>query len=571
MSGLDDTLTRKTLGPGSVVADRYRIIERLGQGGVGTVFRVEHTAMAKQMAMKVLRAEVSSIPEVQERFEREARSAARLDDPRIVQVTDFGRAEDGLFFLVMELVEGALLSDKLAKGVTREEAIEIVDDLLGAVDHAHSHDVIHRDLKPDNVMCLTIDGKLRVKVLDFGLAKITEGDAGRTLTQAGMVFGTPRYMSPEQASAETADHRSDLYSVGVILYEALAGKPPFEGDSAVDVLRAHITKPPPAVVKLHPKLQAVLDCALAKRADERFGSAAAFRDALATAQAEVLGTPRSERTTDSGIAPPKTDGAPTPVAALPVRAKSSSSDAPASNEVEPRRRRSPLLLVAVILMVLLGALTMVGGGGPEKVEAALDRGDLTAARAAVDELAKTHPDDPTTYMAVGQVALAENKPDDAHQAFARALKLDPEIASEVRFSTTMIALVKKNAAPSSEVVKDVAADGGRGSIPFLVEVFEETPSASIRRRAYAGLERLEGVDQIPNPVERLAADLRKLKDGECELRRWYVRRFADLDDPAILPALEHEADRSGVLPFVSVNGCMKDELRSQIARREKSG
>src|SRR5688500_1597910 len=176
---------------------------------MGSVYRVEHTMMAKEMAMKLLRPELSGIMEVAERFEREAKSAARLDHHYIVRVTDFGKTETGALFLVMELLEGRSLTSLLEerRKLDANEAILLVDQVLEALDHAHGHAVIHRDLKPDNVMLVEKDGRRVVKLLDFGLAKITETklEDGRQLTTAGTVFGTPRYMSPEQASGEPTD------------------------------------------------------------------------------------------------------------------------------------------------------------------------------------------------------------------------------------------------------------------------------------------------------------------------------------------------------------------------------
>jgi eukaryotic-like serine/threonine-protein kinase len=234
---------------GEIVGERYRVVAQLGSGGMGTVYRVEHTLMAKEMAMKLLRPELSVIPQIVERFEREARSASRLDNEHIVRVMDFGRAPNGALYLVMELLEGESLTDRMKAVVSlpASEALEIADQVLAALEHAHSNGIVHRDLKPDNMMLVRRDSRVIVKILDFGLAKMTSESApGQpTLTQAGMVFGTPRYMAPEQAAAEPVDERTDLYAVGVLLYEMLSGKPPFMAPNAVDLLTAHLTQPVP--------------------------------------------------------------------------------------------------------------------------------------------------------------------------------------------------------------------------------------------------------------------------------------------------------------------------------------
>ncbi len=580
MTEVEDTQTRPRIGPGSIVDGRYRVIERLGEGGVGAVFVVEHQRMGKRMAMKLLRPELSAIPEIQERFEREARSASRLDDPRIVRATDFGKDASGPLYFVMELVDGRPLSAAMRAGLSSEDALDVIDDLLGAVAHAHKSDVIHRDLKPDNIMVVPPGGPVRVKVLDFGLAKITETGANQTLTQAGTVFGTPRYMSPEQAAAEPADHRADLYSIGVILFEALAGRPPFVGESAVDVLRAHITKDPPPIEGLPAPLSAIVRRALEKRPGDRFQSADAFRAALREARGLEASASIDPAATVRARAPE--DGTePTLARAAPPTAATNGTDAPSGDRprvaaprgesvtVEPEPRR-PLLLVGIALTAVLVAAMFMMGGGPETVEAALDRGDIAGARAAADLLAREHPDDPTTYLALGHVALAEDAPDAARDAFKRALELDQEMASEVRFAAAMIALVEKEAPPSEEVVKDIAAEGGLGSVPFLAEVFAKSPSAAVRRRAYAGLERLDAAEQAPDRVPKLVADLAAVPTRACEVRRWYVRRLLGIDTPAVRTAIEKEANRKGPLPFVPVNGCMDAELRAFSAKTKKA-
>lgn len=520
---------------GTTIAERYRVIERLGEGAIGAVYRVEHVHIAKEMAMKLLREEVSAIPEVVERFEREAQSAARLDDARIVRVTDFGKHQ-GSFYLVMELVDGESMSDRVKAGVTVDEAIQLIDELLLALEHAHGEGVIHRDLKPDNVMLVQKDGRTMVKVLDFGLAKITETNDA-PLTRAGMVFGTPRYMSPEQASAEPTDHRADIYSVGIMLFEMLAKEPPFTGASAVDVLRAHIAKDPPPLPPLgvsnerQAALESVVKRALAKHPQERFETAAAFRAALAkTSQ-------------------------PAPMATVVERSR--------PIEVVPTNRRHPLIAIAVAVTVLLIVLTMVGGGGPETVEAALDRGDLAGARAAAEQLVAEHPNDPTTYLALGHVALAAKDSDAAQKAFEKALELDRDIASEIRFSTEILRLAKEGEPPSEEVIRAVAKNGGLGSVLFLAQAFEVSKAASARRRAYAGLERLEATSDARDGLDTLIEDMKATPSNACTIRRWYLRRIVRFDDAKVREALMFEAGRGGG-PFNRSNECMKDELKAHL-------
>src|SRR4051794_39249636 len=199
---------------------------------MGAVYRVEHLMLKKELALKFLHAELGRLEEVARRFEREAEAAARLDHPNIVAVTDFGRTVDGMLFLVMELLQGQSLTatirpDGAGRPMPVERALHIERQILRALEHAHASGIVHRDLKPDNIMLVVRDGERDVvKLLDFGIAKITapqDGAPGEALTQAGVVFGTPEYLSPEQAMGEDADQRADLYSAGIVLYEMLTG------------------------------------------------------------------------------------------------------------------------------------------------------------------------------------------------------------------------------------------------------------------------------------------------------------------------------------------------------------
>ncbi|MEM6367986.1 MAG: protein kinase [Myxococcota bacterium] len=278
---------RGQLAVGDVIQDRYRVIEELGRGGMSIVYRAQHMHLLKDVAVKLLRPELSMLQNVVERFQREARAVCRLESPHIVRVTDFGRTEDDLLYLVMDLIEGGSLAGLLKRRerVEPKEAVDLVVQILSGLMHAHESDIVHRDLKPDNIMLLD-EARPTVKILDFGIAKLGGSGDTSSITQAGTVFGTPRYMSPEQAAGEPVDHRTDLYTVGVILYQLLTGKVPFEGDSTVQLLAKVLTQAPPPMEfeAAHPvvreELTRIAFRALAKEAEDRFASAAAFKRAL---------------------------------------------------------------------------------------------------------------------------------------------------------------------------------------------------------------------------------------------------------------------------------------------------
>jgi serine/threonine-protein kinase len=239
-SGVDPLL-------GTVIADRYRVDEKLGVGGMGAVYRAEHVLMKKPVAVKVLHREMTVVGEVVKRFEREAIAAGRIDHPNVTVATDFGKLRDGSFYLVLEYVPGRSLSAAMKEdGIFPvPRALFIARQVAAALGAAHAANIVHRDLKPDNVMLIERGGtKDFVKVLDFGIAKVNEDGAGQ-LTRIGSVFGTPQYMAPEQAAGKPVDHRADLYSLGLVLYEMLAGKPAFGSMELVAILTKQLTEPPP--------------------------------------------------------------------------------------------------------------------------------------------------------------------------------------------------------------------------------------------------------------------------------------------------------------------------------------
>jgi serine/threonine-protein kinase len=227
---------------------------------MGKVYAAEHVLMRKRLAVKVLHRELSAVPELVARFEREAMAAANIDHPNIAGATDFGRLEDGAVFLALELVEGRCLRDEIAKGpIPPLRALHIARQIAAALGSAHALSIVHRDLKPENVMLVEKAGDPDfVKVLDFGVARVPIGEGGPLatgpITRAGMVFGTPEYIPPEQALGQASDGRADLYSLGVILFEMLTGSRPFTGETKVSLVGQHIGKPPPLVTERAPGL-----------------------------------------------------------------------------------------------------------------------------------------------------------------------------------------------------------------------------------------------------------------------------------------------------------------------------
>lgn len=255
-------------------AERYEILSAAGSGGMGHVYRARHRGLDKQVALKVLATpgRGSRGERFEERFAREARVLARLDHPSCVRVLDYGRA-NGMQYIAMDLLEGETLHQVLRAGpMSTRRALAITRQLLGALAHAHSHGIIHRDVKPENVML--VKGGSRAVLIDFGLASLHDEAA---LTGAGMCMGSPSYLAPERLLGRPHDTRTDLYAVGVILYEMVAGVRPFAGESPEETMRLALHRPPRPLRALRrdisPALEELIRRALAKDPKRRFADA----------------------------------------------------------------------------------------------------------------------------------------------------------------------------------------------------------------------------------------------------------------------------------------------------------
>lgn len=306
-----------------ILSGRYELGELIGRGGMADVFRGIDTRLGRTVAIKLLRPDLARDPQFQARFKREAQAVAALNHPSIVAIYDTGdHAVPGdhedtvrVPYIVMEFVSGKTIRDLIrAKEVTIDQAIDFTLGVLAALDYSHKAGIVHRDIKPANVMFCPDTNS--VKVMDFGIARAM-ADSAATMTQTQAVVGTAQYLSPEQARGETVDARSDLYSAGCLLYEMLAGRPPFIGDSPVSVAYQHVREIPELASSLNPDVSEALDSvlmkALQKNRADRFQDAAAFRRALRAARSGVGVTPpaASEAATDPQNTVPTSDGIPT--------------------------------------------------------------------------------------------------------------------------------------------------------------------------------------------------------------------------------------------------------------------
>jgi len=291
--------------------NNYVVQKLLGEGGMGTVYLAEHPKIGRKAAIKVLRRELCDNQELVVRFTNEARAANAIRHPNIIEILDVGELPTGSHYLMMEYLEGESLRERLARAqrLSVDDAVEIASGAASALAAAHAKQIVHRDLKPDNLFLVPDDeiaSGQRVKVLDFGIAKLKpELSGGSVKTHTGSLMGTPVYMSPEQCKGVSSqiDHRSDIYALGIILYEMLTGSPPFISEGFGEVLMKHMTDPPPPPRQIVPEIpehvEAAVLCALAKKPDERFSSMVDLRTALTKTSFRVPTTFRSPTSTPS--------------------------------------------------------------------------------------------------------------------------------------------------------------------------------------------------------------------------------------------------------------------------------
>jgi serine/threonine-protein kinase len=341
---------------GVVLAGRYRIVRRLGSGGMGAVYLGEHLRFGRLDAIKVLWDTMAREPEAAERFLRGARNASAIQHENVCTVYDFGDAEGGIQFLAMEYVEGETLDDALQRAgpLAPERALAVARQVASALAAAHEIGIVHRDLKPGNVMLTRArDGGERVKVVDFDIAKGSAEGEAREVTRMGFVVGTPEYMSPEQLMGDPLDGRSDLYSLGIVLFRMLTGALPSRATTTQDLMVERLTADPLRLADVAPGrpfppgTQALLDRLLQRRREDRYASAAAFAAAV-----DGLLAP-----TASGVAPSPaavaTDRAPAGLA--PTRlAESTTGAAPASERDPARVVPAPALIAGLAVLALLG-------------------------------------------------------------------------------------------------------------------------------------------------------------------------------------------------------------------------
>jgi serine/threonine protein kinase len=595
---------------GTILAGRYRIEELLGSGGMGAVYRAEHVHMRKAVAVKVLHREMTAFPEVVARFEREAVAAGRIAHPHVVSASDFGQLDDGSFYLALEFVEGHSLSKLVDTegALPPERALRIARQIAEALQAAHGVGIVHRDLKPDNVMLIVKDGDPDyVKVLDFGIAKIKVEDAGDqpALTQIGTVFGTPEYMSPEQARGEAVDARADVYTVGVILYEMLSGVSPFKDEDLVVVLTRHLTAdPPPLPAELDPLINDLVLLLLQKSPAARVQTAQELIERIdvilgaPSSSVGFAGTPPSgpvSRARPSAVAnssrnsallrdaPPPSGYAPTVLGQTVPHSVALAGSSPSllKREIMVGRRGVPLWLLAAGALgsvVGIAALIVIGSllfGG---------KGEASASSSTATEIAKPKDDELSALIARAQggdqTALAElSARPEKRRTLAEWRALGHGYATLHQFSPSLTAyqngaaahpalskeplvladvrLAALDAQASDDALKLAASGLGPDGLDVLYDVWEDTkavPSQAVISKRARGYLDDDGVRAKASPALKLLLDVNKAqKEGCASVKRWLARASTE-GDARVVPLLKRFDDHRGC-GFLGLGDC----------------
>jgi eukaryotic-like serine/threonine-protein kinase len=605
---------------GTVLAGRYRIERLLGSGGMGSVYRAEHVLMRKACAVKVLHREMTQVKEVVARFEREAVAAARIEHPNVATATDFGQLENGSFYLVLEFIEGKSLSQLIASTgpLPEERALVITRQIADALGAAHGAGIVHRDLKPDNVMLVVKDGGQDfVKVLDFGIAKVQiegHGTDQPALTRLNTVMGTPEYMAPEQARGENVDLRADLYTLGVILYEMLAGTSPFRHEEFVVVLTKKLTEdPPPLPAHVSAATRELVDKLLQRtpgdrpqtaaevvsRVDAILGYSPAPSMAFAPVSAQsVLRKAQQSQTNEVAYANTVVGEAPPPVPRVSPLALLQTRLKALAPVIELGKRRialgrfqlpigaifAALLGLPVVLALLFSAVSSGGPGPAASAEGGIaapkdddladlmkraEGGDRPAlaelvGRAAEAKLASAYKSLGRGYFKIGQL-------DAGLRAYRSGGKLDPRLGE----ANEVLADLRRGLAdPANEQLSlEVASALGAGGADFLYDVYDSnrTANAALSKQAKALLDS-EAVVAQQSPALKVALELPKAKTDGCTAVKKLLPKIQENGDTRSVPTLTRLNDRRGCgfLGLRDCFACLRTEKGKDLAAALKA-
>jgi tetratricopeptide (TPR) repeat protein len=524
---------------GEVIDGRYQIVELIGEGGMGRVYRAQQLRLQRPVAVKVLHREYSAVPEVAARFEREAIALARLDHPNCVAVQDFGKLPDGSLYLVMSHLSGALLRNALLERFSVERSLHVARHLLSGLAHAHQAGIVHRDVKPENVMLVSYEGDADfARLFDFGIVKLqTEEAAGENLTKVGQRFGTPAYMSPEQSLGRTVDARSDLYSLTVVLYEMLTGRPLFVADDEEGLLVMHAAKaPPPLGAGFVPELEELVRRGLAKKPEDRYASAAEYLKALDRCTA------------------PQPKQAPS---RLSIRAR---------RMTFALRSRRALMVLGIVALSSAGAYAVrraLRVDHPAHARALSAAGRPQEAATYLQERLNEIADDPLAQLELGHAYAALRRYDEALVAYERVRSLDRKLADDHTMRTNLMLMLD-----------DERNETATGAARFLIQLLEDEGARAklveLASRARSPAHRVAMRDLAESLGLSARVDLGAsyrldLEQGAtCADRQHAVAKLRALRDPSASVALKKAAAKKS-------NACLRDDAADAVRYLESMG
>ena len=584
---------------GTIISGRYRIESLLGEGGMGAVYLAEHTSMRKRVALKLLHADMGQHPDVVTRFEREAMAASHISHVHVAGATDFGKTEDGILYLVLEYVEGTNLRDAVGaapSGFPVVRSLRIARQMSLALEAAHEAGIVHRDLKPENVMLVAKgDDPDFVKVLDFGIAKISDaamaerGTSNTPITRAGTILGTPEYMSPEQGIGDAVTHSADLYALGVMMFEMLTGKLPFDPPDRFQMISHHIVAPlPPMIVRapdveIPPSVEALVKKLLAKDPKDRYPNARALIEAI-DAEGTALGL-------DVGGGP--SASAPPPLGPVDAFAQTThGTPAPSRRELEGRTtaleifrglsHRTQMIFAAAVplaiaLVIVVIVIAVVSGKRPI-TDAAPDasasvsaapvpttapdaRVDAAAGSApALSALSMEFPKDLALARRVPFAWASAGKPDEAMKSVRSLLAVDDTAASDPKIIELVKGVAEKETPSEADEDAYALLEGPLGAkgVDALIEL------APKRFRAQKSLGKPD-VRAHASPASSLLIDMRDART--CQAKRDLMPSAKDVGDQRALPFLKQLRSTTGcgILKRFDCWGCLRKDNALEAA------
>ena len=531
---------------GHTILGRFKVEGVLGMGGMGAVLRCLHLGLQRDIAVKVLHPQFTSHPEISARFAREAQTMSRLSHPNCVRVLDFGVFDTGgskMQYLAMELLSGCELSELMLRPLPPERAMSLMDQVLAGLEHAHAAGIVHRDLKPENVFVTTDhEGNELLKIVDFGIAKIVAGQgAGENMTVAGTIFGTPRYMSPEQCAGGAVDERTDVYAAGIMLYEMLAGHVPFDDkEDPMQVIHKHILEPVPDLPTTVPRpLVELVNAMLAKEKAHRLPSIEEARERMnAVRQGLANGTAMS--VASATLLPSASGGSMSAVSvpAMAVVKRPTQNRRPwmiaagasfaafvvalgialsgdDEAEGEPEREvpeavakalapepTDPKDAVAAVTAPMAAVLAPKASDEQlDKLDAMLADQAFKKAAAGIRRLLDDFPKDAQLHLRLGR-ALRADKPVKALASYARALELDPTLLSDEALRAELTGLMRHPEVRGQALDLAIRQLGKHG-VPYLLERVNDAAAPAPIIDRHRALEALTALDSDSEVMEEL--------------------------------------------------------------------